>query len=166
MSTGSAIQSKLTFERKGQHDTAKAKKGNTSTRNDDDIEFESHATKRTHLQLEEGNTDHLELPDNSPRNSSSTGSMFSSDSTATIKDPRERGPREYRAPIVRSEDDTERLKIVRLERLKDKEDRYSSHISFLKECVEAKVIPKGLRIDLEPSIGNYDEAFCEKWYKR
>ena len=130
MSTGSAIQSKLTFERKGQHDTAKAKKGNTSTRNDDDIEFESHATKRTHLQLEEG--DHLELPDDSPL-SGSASSLFNSDSTATIRDLRERGPREYRAPIKRSQDDTERLKIVRLERLKDKEDRYSSHISFLKE---------------------------------
>ena len=32
--------------------------------------------------------------------------------------------------------------------------------------MEAIVIPKGLGIDLEPSIGNYDEAFCEKWYKR
>ena len=30
----------------------------------------------------------------------------------------------------------------------------------------AKFIPKGLRIDLEPSIGNNDDQFCEKWYNR
>ena len=27
-------------------------------------------------------------------------------------------------------------------------------------------MPKGLRIDLEPSIGNNDEEFCAKWYAR
>ena len=43
---------------------------------------------------------------------------------------------------------------------------YSSHIGFLKECRESKVIPKGLKIDVEPSIGNQDEHFCSKWFAR
>ena len=50
--------------------------------------------------------------------------------------------------------------------MRDKADRYSSHISFLKECRDTKVIPKGLRIDVEPSIGNNDEDFCNQWFSR
>ena len=59
-----------------------------------------------------------------------------------------------------------RPRVIRLERLKDKADRYSSHISFLKECKDTKVIPKGLKIDLEPSIGNHDEEFTSLWFRR
>ena len=55
---------------------------------------------------------------------------------------------------------------VKLERLQDKYDRYDSHISFLTKCVKEKVIPNGLRIDLEPSIGNHDDDFLTKWYER
>ena len=103
----------------------------------------------------------------------SAASIFSNESRTTIVNnpdqvaPME--PREYRAPARSTyldDDDAERLKIIKLERLKDKEDRYSSHIQFLKECHEARIIPKGLRLEIEPSIGNNDHAFCEKWYKR
>ena len=104
----------------------------------------------------------------------STSSLFSSESRDTIvnKNSNDQGkniaPREYRAPqrsVYLNDDDAERLKIVKLERQKDKEDRYSSHIEFLKECYQSKIIPKGLRLEIEPSIGNNDNAFCEKWYK-
>ena len=69
----------------------------------------------------------------------SAASIFSNESRTTIVNntdqdaPRE--PREYRAPARSTyldDDDAERLKIIKLERLKDKEDRYSSHIQFLK----------------------------------
>ena len=58
------------------------------------------------------------------------------------------------------------MKIVKLNRLRDKDDRYESHISFLNDCIDIKRIPNGLVIDLEPSIGNNDEAFRAKWYQR
>ena len=45
-------------------------------------------------------------------------------------------------------------------------DRYSSHIGFLKECKDTRVIPKGLKIDIEPSIGSNNEEFCLLWFKR
>ena len=45
-----------------------------------------------------------------------------------------------------------RPRLVRLERLKDKADRYSSHIGFLQECKETKVIPKGLKIDIVEQV--------------
>ena len=62
--------------------------------------------------------------------------------------------------------DANKMKVVRLERLRDKSDRYSSHIEFLKECHQTQVIPKGLRIDVEPSIGNNNKEFCAKWFTR
>ena len=63
-------------------------------------------------------------------------------------------------------DDRHKPRIIRLERMRDKADRYDSHIEFLKDCHKTKVIPKGLRIDVEPSIGNNDEDFCNKWFSR
>ena len=33
-------------------------------------------------------------------------------------------------------------------------------------CIEQKVIPNGLKIELEPSIGNHDEQFLSKWSER
>ena len=55
---------------------------------------------------------------------------------------------------------------MKLERLQDKHDRYDSHISFLTKCVKEKVIPNGLKIELEPSIGNHDDEFLRNWYQR
>ena len=62
--------------------------------------------------------------------------------------------------------DEDHTKAIKLDRLRNKEDRYESHIFFLKECLKIKRIPKGLKIDLEPSIGNNDDEFCAKWYSR
>ena len=53
---------------------------------------------------------------------------------------------------------------TKLDRLHDKNERYKSHKDFLVKCLEGNVIPKGLRLDLEPSIGNHDEEFLNKWY--
>ena len=53
---------------------------------------------------------------------------------------------------------------TKLDRLHDKNERYKSHKDFLVKCLEGNVIPKGLRLDLEPSIGNHDEEFLNKLY--
>ena len=77
----------------------------------------------------------------------SAASLFSCDSQVTVKntDQGAKGPREYQPPnrspiLIQNADDRERLMIVKLERLRDKEDRYSSHIAFLKERHQAKEV--------------------------
>ena len=50
-----------------------------------------------------------------------------------------------------------------LDRLYDKQARFESHKQFLQRCLQAAVTPRGLRIELEPSIGNHDETFLAKW---
>ena len=53
---------------------------------------------------------------------------------------------------------------VKLDRLGDKIDRYHSHDEFLRKCVTNKVTPISYQINLEPSIGNHDEAFLKGCY--
>ena len=50
---------------------------------------------------------------------------------------------------------------VKLDRLGDKIDRYHSHDEFLRKCVTSKVTPISYQINLEPSVGNHDEAFIK-----
>ena len=54
----------------------------------------------------------------------------------------------------------------RLKFLQDKKAWFEWHKSFLKICHDEKVIPNGLRITLELSIGNSDDEFNTKWYER
>ena len=56
--------------------------------------------------------------------------------------------------------------VTKLERLVDKCDRYESHKSFLQQCIQDKIIPVGLQINLTPTIGNNDDEFVDKWHKR
>ena len=56
--------------------------------------------------------------------------------------------------------------VVKLDRLNDKKARYDAHIAFLSRCIEEKVIPKGLCIQLEPTIGNHDQQFVNNWYEK
>ena len=37
-------------------------------------------------------------------------------------------------------------------------------ISFLLQCIKSKLIPKGLKPELEPTIGNCDQEFLDLWY--
>ena len=55
---------------------------------------------------------------------------------------------------------------VKMDRLVDKKDRYESHIQFLTKCLADKVIPLGLTIQVEPTIGNHNEEFLNKWYEK
>ena len=50
--------------------------------------------------------------------------------------------------------------------MKDKEARYVSHKTFLTRCVQNRIIPNGLSINVEPTIGIHDEEFLDNWYKK
>ena len=56
--------------------------------------------------------------------------------------------------------------VTKLDRLHDKHERFVSHKDFLQKCQENKVVPKGLKLELEPSIGNHDDEFLSKWYEK
>ena len=48
--------------------------------------------------------------------------------------------------------------------MKGKNARYQSHREFLSQCIESKLIPKGLKLELEHTIGNHNEEFLDTWY--
>ena len=54
---------------------------------------------------------------------------------------------------------------LKLNSLNDKKARYESHNTFLSKCYRDKIIPHGLSIYMEPSIGSQDEAFLETWHE-
>ena len=45
-----------------------------------------------------------------------------------------------------------------------KSARYKSHKDFLSRRIQEKLVPKGLELNLEPTIGNYDQEFFDSWY--
>ena len=53
---------------------------------------------------------------------------------------------------------------MKLNRLKDENARYQSHIEFLSQRIESKLMPKDLKLELEPTIGNHDKNFLDMWY--
>ena len=65
----------------------------------------------------------------------------------------------------RLDKDKERL-AFKLDKLNDKRGRYESHVNFLRKCVDNNLTPNGLKVYVEPSIGNRDEAFLQKWHER
>ena len=52
----------------------------------------------------------------------------------------------------------------KLNRLRDKVGIYNSYTLFLEKCITENVIPNGLKLDLQPTIGNHDEEFLTRWY--
>ena len=55
---------------------------------------------------------------------------------------------------------------LKLNRLKDKHARYKSHKQFLEQCIQAGLIPKGLKPELEATIGNRNQEFLNNWYTK
>ena len=47
----------------------------------------------------------------------------------------------------------------------DTEAWYEPRNSFLTRFPEAKIVPKGLVLDLEPKISNHNEEFLNNWYE-
>ncbi len=54
----------------------------------------------------------------------------------------------------------------KLDKLNDKKCRYESHEAFLKKCLSNNLAPNGLRVYVEPSIGNRDDEFLTLWHSR
>ena len=55
---------------------------------------------------------------------------------------------------------------LKLNRLKEKAARYESHKDFLSQCVAEKLVPKGLKLELEPTFGNHDQEFLDNWFSK
>ena len=55
---------------------------------------------------------------------------------------------------------------LKLNRLKDKSIIYESDKDFLNHCLAEKLVPKGLRLELETTIGNDDQEFVDTWYAK
>ena len=61
----------------------------------------------------------------------------------------------------------EREKLAfRLDRLNDKRCRYESHENFLKKCLSNNLVPNGLKVFIEPSIGNVNKTFLPLWHSK
>ena len=74
---------------------------------------------------------------------------------------------ESRETVVDTFAERENLKLAyKVDNLKDKQIRYESHVSFLQKCLDNNITPMGLRVYCEPSIGNRDEDFLEKWHNQ
>ena len=54
---------------------------------------------------------------------------------------------------------------IKLDRLVDKIDRYTSHEAFIRKCMEGNIIPNSYKIILEPSIRNHDDTFLKGYYE-
>ena len=52
-----------------------------------------------------------------------------------------------------------------LDRIENKMIRFLSHKEFLDKCFRDKLTPNGLKINLEPTIGNQNEEFVNPCYK-
>ena len=52
---------------------------------------------------------------------------------------------------------------IKLDRLKEKSARCTLHKDFLFQCINSKLVPKGLEVTLEPTLGNYDQGFIDNW---
>ena len=68
--------------------------------------------------------------------------------------------------LQQNNQDFDEREAVKIDRLVDKKDRYESHIQFLTKCLTEKVVPLGLAVQVEPTIGNHDEEFLNKWYEK
>ena len=51
---------------------------------------------------------------------------------------------------------------LKLNRLKDKVARYESHKDFLTCCITEKLILKSLKLELGPTIENFDQEFVDQ----
>ena len=39
-------------------------------------------------------------------------------------------------------------------------------MDFLSRCIAEELVPKGLKLELVPTIGNYDQESVDKWYSK
>ena len=55
---------------------------------------------------------------------------------------------------------------MKLNRLKEKHARYESHKEFLNRCISEKLVPKWLKLELEPTIENHDQELLDNWFSK
>ena len=67
---------------------------------------------------------------------------------------------------LRSSDKNKEQIALKQNQLKGKAVRYKSHKDFLSRCIAKGLIPKGLKHELEPTIGNYDQEFVDTRYSK
>ena len=65
---------------------------------------------------------------------------------------------------ISNEEEIKKL-AFRLYRINYKKIRFLSHKEFLEKRFRDKLTPTGLKINLEPTIGNQNEKFVNQWYK-
>ena len=44
--------------------------------------------------------------------------------------------------------------------------KYESHKDFLSRFIKDRLIPKGLKLELEQTIGKYDQEFIDNWFSK
>ena len=64
---------------------------------------------------------------------------------------------------LRSCDKNKEQIALKLNRFKDKAVRYKSHKDFFSRCIAEELAPKDLKLELQPTIGNYDQEFVDMW---
>ena len=55
---------------------------------------------------------------------------------------------------------------LKLSRLTEKFAMCESHKDFLSHCIKDRLKPKGLKLGLELTIGNFDQEFIDKWFSK
>ena len=55
---------------------------------------------------------------------------------------------------------------IKLNHLKDKQVRFKSHKEFVSLCITDGLVPNGLELMLEPTIGNHGQHFLDNWYSK
>ena len=48
--------------------------------------------------------------------------------------------------------------------MREKSAQYNSLKDRVSRCIQEKLVPKGLELTLEPTVGNYDQEFIDNWY--
>ena len=122
--------------------------------------------KRSRNQLEEITPTPSETGLTSDDQGSDLSASASAASLPQLQVNNEHLPLESRETVIETTQvDKEKLKLAfKIDNLKDKLSRYESHVMFLRKCLENNVTPNGLRVYVEPSIGNRDEDFLNQWH--
>ena len=76
-------------------------------------------------------------------------------STATLVEESNTANPKFLSPETHNQKSSNHL-AIKLNRLKDKQVRFESHKEFLSRCITDGLVPKGLELMLQPTIGNHD----------
>ena len=79
--------------------------------------------------------------------------MLSGPSTSTLVDEPLTENSEHSVQVIQENINKEYL-ALKLNRLKEKSAGYEFYKDFLSRCIKERLIPKGLKLELEPTIGH------------